>query len=72
MSLAIQAASGGIRADLLDVFQEICELARPEIAASVVVAGACKVAGRGGSRHGSSQRLGRGVAGRLLGRVSDW
>ncbi|CAM9178830.1 unnamed protein product [Scytosiphon promiscuus] len=37
-----QAAGGGVRGDLLGVFQELCELARPEIAASFVVAGACK------------------------------
>lgn len=49
---AITGAGGGaapqtvrevIRPMLLGVLQELCELTRPEIAASTVVAGACKV-----------------------------
>lgn len=41
---ALPAGQGeSVRPILLSVFQELCELARPEIAASAVVAGACKV-----------------------------
>lgn len=52
-------AGEAIRPFFLSVLQEMCELARPEIAASAIVAGACKVrmklqlpSGMGGGSYG--------------------
>lgn len=42
-SSPVVVAGEAIRPIFLNVLQDMCELARPEIAASVIVAGACKV-----------------------------